>query len=73
MFLSKLDKTKLQDIMLFLCCVEKIKGDTYSKHSWSNMKIREHIAKVQPVWTKYFVPLAEEEEEPTVNSTVLSE
>jgi hypothetical protein len=42
---------------------------TYFKHSGSNKKVRERIVKVQPVWTKYFAPPVEEEEEPTANST----
>ena len=47
--LSKLNKTELQDIVRFLCSVEKTKGDTYLKHSGSMEKMREHIAMVQPV------------------------
>ena len=61
--LSKLDKTELQDIVRFLCCVEKKVGDTYTKHSGSNNKTRQRISKVSPVWTKYFAPPEEEEEE----------
>ena len=66
--LCKLKKTELKDTVHFLCSTEKKVGDTYSKHSRSNKKTREQIAKVNPVWTKYFDLLAEEEKEPTVNS-----
>ena len=69
LLLSKLDKTRLQDTVRFLCSVEKRKEDTYSKHSRSNNQTRERITKVQPVWTKHFAPSIEEEEEPTVHST----
>ena len=69
LLLSKLDKTELQDIVRFLCSVEKTKEDTYSKHSGSMKKMKERITMVQPVWTKYFAPPVEEEEEPTTNST----
>ena len=59
LLLSKLDKTKLQDIVRFLCSVEKTNGGTYSKHSGSMKKMSERIAMVQPVWTEYFAPPAE--------------
>ena len=67
--LSRLDKTELQDIVCFLCSVEKTKGDPYFKQSVSMTKMRERIAKVQPVWTKCFTPPAEEEEGSAMNST----
>ena len=67
--LSKLDKTELQDIVRFFCSLEKTKGGAYSKHSVSMKKMRERIAMVHPVWTKYVAPPVEEEEEPTTNST----
>ena len=53
--LDKLSSTELQHIVRFLCCVEKKgKGDTYSSHSGSKKKLKERMAEVQPVWTKYF-------------------
>ena len=63
--LDKLNISELQDIVRFLCCVEsKGKGDTYSSHSVNKKKLKERIAAVQPVWTKYFdvVAAAEEDE-----------
>ena len=69
MLLIKLNKTELQDIVRFLCSVEKTKGDTYLKHSGGTKNMRERIAMVQPVWTTYFAPLTKEEEEPAVNSS----
>ena len=56
--------------MRFLCYVEKKVGDAYTKHSGSNKRTRERIAKVSPVWTKYFAPPEEEEEEEEEEPTV---
>ena len=64
--LSKLNATELQDIVRYLCCVEKKgKGDTYSNHNKGKKKLTVRIAEVEPVWTKYFqlAPVAEEEED----------
>ena len=61
--LSNIGKEPLQDIVRFICHQEKKKGDTYSKYSGSMKKMRERIAEVQPVWTKYFSPLSSEGEE----------
>ena len=58
-----LGKEPLQDIVRFLCYREKKKGDTYSKHSSSMKKMCLRISEVQPVWTKYFSPIEEAEEE----------
>ena len=71
--LCALRKPELQDIVRFLCCVEKKVGDTYTKHSGSNNKMRQRIAKVSPVWTKYFAPPEEEEEEEEEELTVNSD
>ena len=38
-------------------------GDAYTKHSDSTKKICLRISEVQPVWTKYFSPIEEAEEE----------
>ena len=60
--LMNLGKEPLQDIVRFFCYHEKKKGDTYTKHSSSMKKMRLHILEVQPVWTKYFRPIEEDEE-----------
>ena len=53
--LDRLTNHELQDIVRFLCCVEKKgKGDSYSSHAGSKKKLKERMAEVQPVWTKYF-------------------
>ena len=55
---------ELKDIVRFLCCVEnKGKGDSFSKHSGSRKKLKERIAEVEPLWTKYFELEAEPENE----------
>jgi len=64
--LDGLQTSDLQDIVRYLCCVEsKGKGDTYSSHSVSKRKMKERMAEVQWMWTKYFnlPPIKEEEEE----------
>ena len=53
--LDKLSSTELQNIVRYICCVEKKEtGDSYSKHSVSKNKLKERMAEVQPVWTQYF-------------------
>ena len=56
----------LQDIVRFLCSVEK-KGaeDTFTRNNKGKKKLKERIAAVEPgVWTKYFdQTLADGEEE----------
>ena len=39
------------------------KGDTCTKHSDSMKRMCFSISEVQPVWTKYFSPIEEAEEE----------
>ena len=59
--LDKSSSTELQHIVRFLCCVEKKgKGDSYSSHAGSKKKLKERMAEVQPVWTKYFEMAARE-------------
>ena len=60
--LMNLGKEPLQDIVRFLCYHEKKKGDTYTKHSSIMKRMRLRISEVQPVWTKYFRPIKEDEE-----------
>ena len=38
------------------------KGDTCTKHSDSMKRMRLSISEIQPVWTKYFSPIEEDEE-----------
>lgn len=53
--LDRLTNPELQDSVRFLCCAEKKgKGDSYSSHSRSKKKLKERMAEVQLVWTKYF-------------------
>ena len=61
--LSKLGGDDLKDLVRFICHVEKKKGDTYLKHSSSKKKMLERIARVTPLWTKYFTPPVNEESE----------
>ena len=64
--LDRLTVPDLQDIVRFLCSVEK-KGaeDTFTRNNKGKKKLKEHIAAVEPgVWTKYFdQTLADGEEE----------
>ena len=49
--------------MRFLCCAEeKGKGESYSSHAGSKKKLKERMAEVQPVWTKYFEMTAGEDD-----------
>ena len=64
--LDQLNVPELQNIVRFLCCVEKRgKGDTFSSHGKNKNTLKARICKVEPVWTKYFelAPVAEEEED----------
>ena len=62
--LNKLNLEELKDIVRYICCAEKKKGDTFSSHSSGKEKLKLRMAQVQPVWTKYFEfpPAAEEED-----------
>ena len=64
--LDRLTVPDLQDIVRFLCSVEK-KGaeDTFTRNNKGKKKLKERIAAVGPgVWTKYFdQTLADGEEE----------
>ena len=61
--LDRLTNHELQDIARFICCVEKKgKGDSYFSHAGNKKKLKERMAEVQPVWTKYF-ELAEGEDD----------
>ena len=54
LLLNKLNNTKLQDIVGFLCSVKKNRGYLLKTQSGRNKKTRERIVKVELVWTKYF-------------------
>ena len=61
LLLSMLDKTKLQDIVHFLCSIKKPKRDIADSKPHRNMKkMRERIAMIHPFWTQIFAPPAEE-------------
>ena len=62
--LNKLNLEELVDVVLYICYVEKKKGDTFASHSSGKEKLKLRMAQVQPVWTKYFEfpPAAEEED-----------
>ena len=63
--LDQLNATELQDVVRYLCCVEKRgKGDALSSHGKSKKTLKARIAEVKTIWTKYFqlAPVAEEEE-----------
>ena len=64
--LDRLTVPDLQDIVRFLCSVEK-KGaeDTFTRNNKGKKKLKERIAAVEPgLWTKYFdQTLADGEEE----------
>ena len=64
--LDRLTVPDLQDIVRFLCSVEK-KGaeDTFTRNNKGKKNLKERIAAVEPgLWTKYFdQTLADEEEE----------
>ena len=63
--LDRLTVPDLQDIVRFLCSVEK-KGaeDTFTRNNKGKKKLKERIAAVEPgVWTKYFEADGEEEAE----------
>ena len=64
--LDQLNTTELQDIVRYLCCVEKRgKGDIFLNNSGSKTKLKAIISEVKPVWTKSFqlAPVAEEKED----------
>lgn len=63
--LDKLNMSELQDIVRFLCYVEKKgKGDTYPSHNGSKRELKERIAEVKPLWAKYLeLPLVAKEED----------
>ena len=67
-FLSKLGAGCLKDLIIFICHVEKKKGNTYLKHSSSKKKMLERIARVTLLWTKYFTPPISKESEEEVTA-----
>ena len=60
--LSKPGKEPLKDTSRFICHQEMKKGNTCSNYP-SIKKMRERIAEVKPVWTKYFTPPRDKDKE----------